>query len=106
MKTSLYQLAKLEVLSVVNLTKDAIHIHIGMLVFVCWIVLFRKSIRSFNSLIPVLIVVLVMEGFDLRDDYNTFGFFRWPASLHDIANALLWPFLLVFFSRTYLIKTK
>lgn len=106
MKTSFYQLAKLEVLSMVDLTKDAIHIHIGMLVFVGWLVLFRKSINDFKSLIPVLIVVLIMELFDLRDDYNAFGYFRWFASLHDIINALLWPFILISFSRLYLIKNK
>jgi len=106
MKTSLYQLAKLEVLSMVDLTKDAIHIHIGMLVFVCWLVVFRKSISTFKSLIPVLIVVLIMEAFDLRDDYYAFGYFRWFASLHDIVNALLWPFILISFTRLYLIKIK
>ena len=104
MKTSLYQLTKLEVLSLVNLTKDAIHIHVGMITFLAWLVIFRKPINSLKSLIPVLIVVLMMEAFDLRDDYNAFGYFRWMASLHDFLNSMLWPILLVVFSKWYLIK--
>jgi hypothetical protein len=87
-----------------DLTKDAMHIYIGLSVLLLWVLFRRRSLGLLKNLIPVLIVAILMEGFDLRDDYASFGHFRWSASLHDILNTLFWPALLILLFRFRLIK--
>jgi len=95
MNTSFYQLMKIHILSFFHLSKDAVHIHIGLLAFFLWVLIFRKPLGSLKALIPVLMIAAAMEVFDLRDDFNTFGRFRWGASLHDLINTLFWPVVIV-----------
>ena len=87
-----------------GLNKDAMHIYIGLSVFLIWIVLFKKKIDSFKSIIPVAVVAFLLEIPDLYADYTTFGYCRFSASLHDIINTSLWPQILILAFK-YLIKT-
>ena len=105
MNTSQYQLLKIHILSVIHLSKDAIHVYLGLSIFFLWIILARKTIRSFKAVIPVLIAAVMMEALDLRDDYTSFGHLRWGASIHDLLNTAFWPFLIVLLSKLNLIKT-
>lgn len=88
-----YQLFKLGWLAVLPLTKDAIHIYIGFLCLLVALILFRRRLTSFWALAPGLLVSLVMEAFDLRDGYG------WLASLKDLVNTNLIPFVLVLLAR-------
>ncbi len=80
------------------------HIYIGLSALLLWVLFSRKSLGLWKNLIPVLIVAILMEGFDLRDDFNSFGHFRWRASLHDILNTILWPAVIVVLFKFRLIK--
>jgi hypothetical protein len=104
MNTSAYQLVKIHVLSFFDLTKDAMHIYIGLSALFLWVLFSRKSLGLWRNLIPALIVAILMEAFDLRDDFNSFGHFRWRASLHDILNTMLWPTVIVVLHKFRLIK--
>ena len=104
MNTSIYQNIKLYFLSLVHLSKDAVHIYIGLIVFFIYIVLFKKSLSSLKSLVPVLIIAVAMETFDLWDDFHSLGHCRWLASFHDIINTMFWPFILVILVKLKLIK--
>ena len=106
MNTSFYQNIKLHFLSLVHLSKDAVHIYIGLIVFFIYVLIFRKSLNSLKGLIPVLLIAVAMELFDLKDDYYSLGYFRWGASLHDIINTLFWPFIIVIFFKLKLIRVK
>lgn len=99
METSTYQNLKLTFLEVVNLSKDAVHMHIGLLVFFLAVVLWRRGRVDFVSLVPVFLVAGAMEALDLRDDLASFGYMRWSASLHDLINTVFWPTLVVFSSK-------
>jgi hypothetical protein len=92
MKSS-YQVFKLWWVSVLPLTKDAIHVYIGFLCLMLALILFRRRLSSFTALIPGLLVSLTMEVFDLRDGYG------WAASVKDLINTNLIPFLLVLLTR-------
>ncbi|MBN1831585.1 MAG: hypothetical protein JW896_05680 [Deltaproteobacteria bacterium] len=104
MNTSTYQLVKIHVLSFFDLTKDAMHIYIGLSAFLLWVLVTRKSLGLWKNLIPVLIAAMLMETFDLRDDFNSFGHFRWSASLHDVLNTVFWPAIIVILFKFRLIK--
>lgn len=88
-----YQVFKLWWVSVLPLTKDAIHVYIGFLCLLLALILFRRRLSSFTALIPGIVVSITMEIFDLRDGYG------WAASLKDLVNTNLIPFLLVLLTR-------
>jgi hypothetical protein len=88
-----YQVFKLGWLAVLPLTKDAIHIYIGFLCFLVALILFRRSLTSYTALVPGLLVSLTLEVFDLRDGFG------WLASLKDVINTNLIPFVLVLLAR-------
>src|SRR5436305_4118 len=90
---SWYQLFKLWWLAVLPLTKDAIHIYIGFVGLLIGLIVFRRRLSSYQALIPGLLVSLAMEFFDLRDGYSV------GASVHDIINTNLLPFVLVTLAR-------
>jgi hypothetical protein len=93
-----YQDFKLLWLSVLPITKDAIHIYIGFLALLVALIVFRRRITSYWALVPGLVVSLAMEVFDLRDGFG------WGASLKDLVNTNLIPLLLVQLARWRLIR--
>lgn len=88
-----YQVFKLWWVSVLPLTKDAIHVYIGFFCLLLALILFRRKLSSFTALIPGIVVSITMEIFDLRDGYG------WTASVKDLVNTNLIPFLLVLLTR-------
>jgi hypothetical protein len=90
---SSYQLFKLWWVSVLPLTKDAIHIYVGFLCLLGSVIVWRRKLSSWWALLPGFLLSLLMEYFDLRDGFG------WEASLHDIVNTNLMPLVLVLLAR-------
>jgi hypothetical protein len=90
---SSYQLFKLWWLAVLPLTKDAIHIYIGFVGLLVGLVVLRRRLSSYQALLPGFLVSVALEVFDLRDGYSV------GASVHDIINTNLLPFVLVTLAR-------
>ena len=93
METSTAQSVKFTIVEISHLSKDAIHIYLGLGVFVVGL---PKAIQS--SLVPWLAVLLVAslgEIVDMHDDIKTLGYWRWAASLHDVLNTVVWPTVLL-----------
>ena len=88
-----YQVFKLWWLSVLPLTKDAIHIYIGFLCLVFALVALRRKLTSYWALAPGILVSLTMEYFDLRDGFG------WAASAKDLVNTNLIPLLIILLAR-------
>ena len=95
---------KIHVLNAVDLSRDAIHIYVGITVLLLFVIIFQKGRFSVVSLIPVFVVAIIMEVFDLYDDSRTFGYVRWDASLHDVVNTVFWPVILVFVAKFKFVK--
>ena len=96
---SLFQEYKLQIVQLFHLAKDAIHIYIGFACFMLAVALFRRSPRTVQALIPGLILSLMLEVMDLRDDLLSSGHLRWSASLKDIVNTSLIPVVLFMAAR-------
>ncbi|MDE2845869.1 MAG: hypothetical protein OXO51_04100 [Gemmatimonadota bacterium] len=93
-----YQNLKLVILSILEISKDAIHIHVGLFVFFAAVVLWRKGSIDALCLIPVVFVASLMELLDLIDDYTYHDSVRMvalTASVHDLINTVLWPVVIV-----------
>jgi hypothetical protein len=94
-----FQQLKLRILDLVGLSKDAVHMHLGLLVFVAILVIARGRKALWLAWLGAAAVALGIEILDLRDDRAHFGRFRWAGSLHDVLNTLLWPTILALLAR-------
>ncbi len=104
METSFFQQLKLHLIELIHLSKDAIHIYVGMSVYVLWNGLLKKNFASLKALLPVVGVAVLLELFDMWDNYHSTGSLRITASLHDIANTCFWPLVLVLLLKSAWIK--
>jgi len=90
-----YQQLKGQILAVVGLSKDAVHLYIGLGCFLLSILVLRFSPTQYRSLILGLVVSLGMEALDLRDNVRYRETTRALASLHDLVNTNLLAYLIV-----------
>jgi hypothetical protein len=93
METSLFQQAKLALVAGVGLSKDALHVYFGLIVFLGAMFLTRRRPKSVLPLAAVALLSLLGEALDARDNLRSFGCWHWQASVHDIWNTLFWPFV-------------
>lgn len=100
METTTVQTIKLLIVDATGLSKDALHIHIGLFIifFSTWIM--RKPLNSPIPLVLVLLAAMMGELLDMRDDFNILGYWRWAMSIHDFINTVFWPTTLVILART------
>src|ERR1041384_3873435 len=90
-----YQQLKGQILGAVGLSKDAIHIYIGLGCFLISILVLRFSPTQYRSLILGFLFSLGMEALDLRDNVRYQETTRALASLHDLVNTNLLAYLTV-----------
>lgn len=90
-----YQQLKGQILSVVGLSKDAVHLYIGLGCFLLSILVLRFSPTQYRSLLLGFLFSLGMEALDLRDNVKYRETTRALASLHDLLNTNLLPYLTV-----------
>jgi len=109
MDTTAAQAVKLAIVSATGLSKDALHIYVGLCVFLVVAVASRRSLASWLPFLAVILVASLGEVVDMRDDLSSLGYWRWSAGLHDIINTSLSPgvfFLLARSSRLLQVRGK
>lgn len=89
-----FQQLKLVIVELLSLSKDALHVHVGLFVFVAAILLLGGRRTPWLAWLAAAAVAAGLEVLDLRDDLTTAGHPRWLASLHDLVNTLFWPTVL------------
>lgn len=99
MDISSWQSAKLAVLSALDLSKDALHIYVGLLVFLLAALIFRRPIRSLVPWLTVLAVAALGEAVDAIENIRSLGQWQRAASVHDLINTLVWPTILHLLAR-------
>jgi hypothetical protein len=97
-ETSTYQRIKLVVLSLLPLTKDAIHVYVGCACLLATASLLRWPLSSLKVLAPGLLLSLAMEVVDLRDGWRQERV-HWAGSVHDLVNTNLLPVAIVVLAR-------
>jgi hypothetical protein len=90
-----YQQLKTQILAAVGLSKDSVHLYIGIGCFLLSILVLRFAPTAYRSLLLGLVVSLAMEAMDLRDNVRYRETTRVLASLHDLVNTNLLPYLVV-----------
>jgi hypothetical protein len=80
---------KLLLMDGTGLSKDALHVYVGLLAFL--LALMRWRIGSLSPLLVVLAVALAGEVWDLVDNVRTDVPMQWAGHGKDIWNTLFWP---------------
>lgn len=93
MDASITQTLKLVLVSATGLSRDALHIYVGMAIYLALIVFIRRC-KPWIAWLAVLLIACAGEWIDGRDDIASLGYWRWQASVHDIINTLFWPTVL------------
>jgi hypothetical protein len=91
MAMSAFQGMKHEIVQTLSLSKDALHIYVGMTMFLIGTALAQKGLRSVFPLLTVLALACLGEALDARDDFHKYGHWRVMASVHDLLNTMFWP---------------
>ncbi|NMM26732.1 MAG: hypothetical protein HHJ12_05430 [Glaciimonas sp.] len=99
METSAVQSIKLAIVAATGLSKDALHIYVGLAGFLAMAAVLRKPLRSIVPWLVVVAIAVAGEMFDMRDDVASLGYWRWGASLHDILNTVFWPTVLLLLAK-------
>ena len=89
-----YQSAKLFLVEATNLSKDALHIYVGLGVMLLVVILFKKSLSDWRPLAAVAVASVAGELWDLVDTFMHRQTLRWDASWKDVWNTLFWPTIL------------
>ena len=100
METSLVQSIKLAIIAHSGLSKDALHIYVGLSIYLLVALFVKKTMRSLLPVAAVAAVACSGEIVDMIDDIRSLGYWRWGASVHDIVNTLVWPVALFLFSKS------
>lgn len=93
---SIFQTIKTAIVSVTGLERDALHIYVGLGVFLLTSLLFygqRK--RWFIAWLAAVAAATLGEVLDRRDQLALSHHWDWPASLHDLLNTGFWPTVLM-----------
>jgi hypothetical protein len=99
MAMSTFQSFKHEIVTAAALSKDALHIYVGLGVFLVASMFAKKGMRSMVPLIAVLIVAVAGELLDVRDELHRAGRWKFWASVHDFVNTAFWPLMLWLLAR-------
>ena len=94
MYLSSFQEFKIYIVEMTNLSRDALHIYAGLLVFLTVAFLHHRQLRSYYAILLTLLVAVGAELMDARDDLINYGHWRIGASLHDVINTCFWPFVI------------
>jgi hypothetical protein len=85
-----------------TLSDRELHTHLGLLIFIISVVIFRRSLRSPWPWIAAILLEMVNEYFDRL----AYGSWRWPDTRIDLLCTLIWPTLFFIGARTGLIKLR
>ena len=79
-----------------HLSRDALHIHLGLLVMLLVVIVLRKSPASFVPWLCVLGLELLNETLDLLHAHQGLSLL---GGLKDIVNTMLWPTVILLLAR-------
>jgi hypothetical protein len=90
---------KTDLSQLLHLSRDALHVHFGLLIMLLAIVVLRKSPASVIPWLCVLVLELANEALDLLHDHQGLAHFSGLGTLKDIVNTMLWPTIILLLAR-------
>jgi hypothetical protein len=97
--SSFFQVAKNILVYVTGLSRDSLHIYVGLCIFLGVALIWRLSLASSKPWWCALLAAAGGELLDCRDDLRQLGYWRVHDSLHDLINTMFWPSVLLLLAR-------
>jgi hypothetical protein len=94
-----FQSTKLSLIELVGLSKDALHVYVGLTIFLLTALIFRLPLRDWRPLAAVFLVAVAGEIWDLFERLQPGDRPFWAANWHDLWNTMFWPTVLFGLSR-------
>jgi cell shape-determining protein MreD len=94
-----FQSAKLWALQLFGLPRDALHIYVGLAVFLAAAAVSRRSLGHWLPLAAAVAAAAAGEAWDLLDTVSAGRPPLWASSWHDLWNTAFWPFVLFLLAR-------
>ena len=99
-----FHVFKQHVIAATGLEKDALHIYVGIGVYLLTLALSRPLFRHSNApkyiaLIAATSIALLGEYLDIRYNLRTNTKVAWGDSIHDLLNTCFWPYMLFALSK-------
>ena len=94
-----FQHVKLSLSQLLGLPKDALHIYVGLSVFLLAAILFRQPLRGRFPILAVLVAALAGEAWDIAETHMAGQRIAWARSWHDLWNTSFWPMVLFLLAR-------
>ena len=99
-----FQLFKLALVDLVGLSKDALHVYVGMSAFLMVALFTGPRHRKWLPFACAAALAVAGEAWDLIETYGAGETLRWDLSAQDVVNTVFWPgmltMLLPIFART------
>lgn len=89
-----FQSVKIFVLQATDLGKDALHVYVGMAVFLLVAILLRRSLSDWRPIAAVVFAAFAGEIWDVIDTYSHGGTPTFAANWKDVWNTMFWPTIL------------
>jgi hypothetical protein len=96
---SAFQSSKLWLVETLGLPKDALHIYVGLILFLGTAALFRRPLRSPLPILVVILAALAGELWDIIDTRAAGREIFWARNWHDVWNTSFWPMVLYLLAR-------
>lgn len=102
---SVFQDVKIWLILTFDLSRDALHIYIGLIVFLGAAALFRRSLGSWLPVSAAIAAAFAGEAWDWIDDAGLGREHVYYSQIHDLWNTIFWPAALFLLARfTMLLK--
>ena len=88
---SVFQSAKIFLGEITNLSKDALHIYVGLGVMLLVVIAFKKPLSDWRPIAAVALASVAGEIWDVIDTFSHGSTPRWNANWKDIWNTMFWP---------------
>jgi hypothetical protein len=95
-----FQESKLWLQDLVGLSKDALHIYVGLAIFLIAAILFRRPLSDIRPLAAVFLVAVGGEILDLLERLEPEKDPFWASNWHDLWNTMFWPTVLFVLARS------
>lgn len=89
-----FQSFKIVLVEATSLSKDALHVYVGLAVMLLVVILLRKSLADWRPITAVAFAALAGELWDVIDTFSHGGTPRWSLNGKDVWNTMFWPTIL------------
>ena len=94
-----FQQAKIALVHLLGLPKDALHIYVGLAIFLAAAAVLRRPLGSWMPIAAVAAAALIGEGWDLLETRAAGARPHWDRNWHVVWSTCFWPATLFLLAR-------